>query len=130
MARKLAVYIAASWQNRFRLRDVRQRLAELGVKVTSRWIDFDREYCDGDFQLEARRDYADIDKASCLIIDTTDEASRGGREWEAGYATGRGIRVIRVGPVITPFHAAVKLAFPDWNRLLAHFATAIEHGDR
>lgn len=129
MARVLKVYIAASWQNRFRLREVREQLKELNIKVTSQWIDFDRGYSDGDFTEEANRDYRDIDSADFLIIDTTDTATRGGREWEGGYATGRGKRVARVGPIITPFHARTNLGFESWDALLAYFATAMEHAD-
>jgi hypothetical protein len=82
----------------------------------------------GDFEQEARRDYHDIDKSDFLLIDTFG-ASRGGREWEGGYATGQGKRVVRVGPVITPFHAVVNLSFPDWAACVAYFATAMEVAD-
>lgn len=132
----LKCYIAASWQNRFRLRETRKRLADLNIRVTSQWIDFDRGYGTGegmthaeDLQ-EANRDYHDIDTADFLIIDTTDTNSRGGRDWEGGYATGRGKRVIRVGPVITPFHARVNLGFESWDACLSYLATAmVERAD-
>lgn len=126
---KRVAYIAASWGNRFKLREIRRRLAEVGIIVNSQWIDFDREYSEGDFGAEADRDYDDIETADLLLIDTTDANTRGGREWEAGYATGLGMRIIRVGPVITPFHARVDRSFEDWDSCIAYFATEMEHSD-
>lgn len=127
--RALKVYIAASWPNRFRLREVRKQLADLNIRVTSQWIDFDHGYSDADFTQEANRDYHDIDISDFLIIDTTDTQTRGGREWEGGYATGRGKRVIRVGPIITPFHARVNLGFESWDACLTYLAQQMEHAD-
>lgn len=133
--RPLKVYIAASWQNRFRLRETRKQLADLNIRVTSQGIDFDRGHGTGeghssqeDIQ-EANRGYHDIDVSDFVIIDTTDTATRGGREWEGGYATGRGKRVMRVGPVLTPFHARVNLGFESWDACLTYLATAMEHSD-
>ncbi len=123
------VYIAASWQNRFKLRTIRNRFNSIGVAVSSQWIDFDREYTDGDFGAEADRDYGDIEASNYLILDTTDTATKGGREWEAGYATGIGLHILRVGPVITPFHARVNRSFEDWGACISWFATAMEHAD-
>jgi len=129
--RALKCYIAASWQNRFRLRETRKQLAGLNIRVTSQWIDFDRGYGTGEGQSntedlhEANRDYHDIDVADFLIIDTTDTATRGGREWEGGYATGRGKRVMRVGPIITPFHARVNIGFETWDACLSYLATVM-----
>jgi nucleoside 2-deoxyribosyltransferase len=101
----------------------------LGIRVNSRWIDSDHGYDDVPFIQEANRDYWDIDRADFVIIDTGDTDTKGGRDWESGYATGRGKRVVRVGPIITPFHARVNLGFESWGACLAHFATAIEHAD-
>ena len=130
MGRSLKAYIAASWTQRERLRGIRTQLMELGIRVNSRWIDLSCAYDELPFVQEANRDYWDIDRADFLIIDTTDTDTRGGRDWEAGYATGKGKRIIRVGPTITPFHARVNLGFENWGACLAHFATAIEHGTR
>lgn len=127
MARYITAYIAASWTQRFRLRGTRSYLHTLGIRVNSQWLNFDHGYDEGDFIREAARDYGDIDRADFVILDTTDTDTRGGRDWETGYAVGRGKRVIRVGPVITPFHAAIPLGFPSWDDCFAHFATAVEH---
>jgi hypothetical protein len=76
---------------------------------------------------EARRDYGDIDRAHFMILDTFGP-SKGGREWEGGYAIGKGKRVLRVGPAIIPFHQ-LPLSFEDWDACLAHLANSLEHAD-
>jgi hypothetical protein len=129
--KKLGVYLAGAWADMHRLRERRADLVALGLHVTSRWMDqIGRDYSatTPEFKLEAKKDYEDIDRASFLIIDTMG-ASRGGREWEAGYATGRGKRVVRVGPIVTPFHSTVNLGFETWNDCLLYFAQALEHAD-
>ena len=130
--RKLRVYVAGAWVDAARLAGVRQQLQEIGLEVTSQWIDLalgGRPYTiDQPGMLkEARRDYGDIDKADFLIIDTFG-ASKGGREWEGGYAIGRGKRVMRVGPAITPFHE-LPLTFDDWSAAITYLATSLEHAD-
>jgi hypothetical protein len=124
--------MAGAWVDAPRLSGVRQRLKELGFEITSQWIDLalgGRPYTIDKIGMakEARRDYADIDKADFLILDTFGP-SKGGREWEGGYAIGRGKRVMRVGPAITPFHE-LPLAFEDWDMCLGYLATALEHAD-
>lgn len=130
---KRVAYIAASWGNRFKLREIRRRLNEIGIDVSSQWIDFDRGYTETEkdelWVDEAFRDYDDIDGSDVLIIDTTDTNTRGGREWEAGYATGIGMRTVRVGPIITPFHASVSRSFKDWDSCISGFATEMEHAN-
>ena len=130
MARKrLTVYLAGSWTQREKLRVIRAQLDTLGLHVRSQWLDFNCGYYDQDFRVEAERDYNDIRRSDFLILDTDDIDTKGGRDWEAGYATGIGKRVLRVGPVITPFHAVIPLGFASWETCLAYLATAIEHAD-
>lgn len=128
--RKLRVYMAGAYVDAERLVGVKRRMQEIGFEVTSRWIGkaaAGKPY-ESDFSDEAKVDYADIDKADFLIIDTFGK-TRGGREWEGGYAIGKGKRVMVVGPVIHPFHAMCRLRFPDWEAALAYLAQRLEHGD-
>lgn len=131
MGRKLRVYMAGAWVDAKRLAGPRQQLRELGFEVTSEWLDLalNGKPYEGGHEKEARRDYANIDKADFLIIDTLSTGTRGGREWEGGYATGRGKRVMRVGPSIIPFHSVLHKVFPDWESCLTYLATALEHAD-
>lgn len=121
------IYLAGRWRDRYRLRDVRARLNELGHTVTSRWIDgegrpddyqwTDRIYPDA----TAKRDKADIDAASLLILDLTEGSStRGGMYWEGGYAEARlGMdRVWIIGPQTNVFTYEIEHPhFEDWKHL-------------
>lgn len=94
-------------------------MQSVGWEVTSQWIDLalTRSYtAPGDEMLiEARRDYEDIDRANTMIVDTLSDNTKGGREWEGGYATGTGRLVYVVGPTRTPFHYAVTRRFDNWE---------------
>lgn len=130
MARRLRVYVAGAWVDMPRLREMRDELTKLGFVVTSRWMEqVGRDYSgtENEFIKEAQKDLEDIDKADFLIVDTFGE-TRGGREWETGYAYGRGKRVLRVGPIRNPFHTRAALAFIDWTGALSYLAVALEHG--
>jgi len=127
--RHLRIYIAGAWGDKERLKGERKRLEGLGFIVTSEWLDITRGYTEGwQGDQEAKRDYRNLDKADFTIIDTFG-ATRGGREWEGGYTVGKGKRVVRVGPIITPFHAAVNLGFESWDACISYFATAMETAD-
>ena len=131
MARRLRVYIAGAWVDMPRLREMRDEMTKLGFIVTSRWMDqVGRDYSATvpEFVKEANKDLEDIDKADFLIVDTFGE-TRGGREWESGYAHGRGKRLLRVGPIRNPFHTKAALAFDDWTGALSYLAVALEHAD-
>lgn len=122
--------MAGAYVDAPRLVGMRQHLRELGFEVTSRWIDKaagGKPY-EAEFKDEAKVDYADIDRADFLILDSFGK-SRGGREWEGGYATGKGKRVIVVGPVVHPFHSMCQLKFASWPEALSYLATRLEHGD-
>jgi hypothetical protein len=130
--RQLKYYLAGAWVDAARLVGCRQRLTEIGFECTSQWLEFSlsgRPYTidSTGMQREARRDYADIDRAHFMILDTFG-SSKGGREWEGGYCIGKGKRVMRVGPAVTPFHQ-LPLSFDSWDALIAHLATALEHAD-
>lgn len=119
-----SVYVAGAWVDMLRLREERAKLEQLGYIVTSRWMEqVNRPYSDTTemFQQEADKDYADITRADFLIIDTLSTGTRGGREWEGGFATGSGKPVFRVGPVIIPFHTRVTGSFSDWDQALEFF---------
>lgn len=126
--RHLRIYIAGAWDDKERLRGERKRLEDLGFIVTSEWLDINRPYADWHGDQEARRDYRNLDRSDFTIIDTFG-ATRGGREWEGGYTVGRGKRIVRVGPIVTPFHAACNLGFENWDALVSYFAIQTEHAD-
>ena len=117
-------YIASRFSQREFLRHVRITLEMRGHKVTSTWLD---ETVDFDCltKLEKRkvaeRDHAEIRASDVLLLDTTSplhEGSGGGREDEYGYANGRGINTIRVGPSLNPFHELADKEYESWSDFL------------
>lgn len=126
MPRRVRVYMAGAYADRPRLRTMRAKLEELGFIVTSRWLNNVDEY--GLAITEATNDVSDIDRSNFVVVDTFGP-SRGGRDFECGYAYGIGKRVIRVGPIVNPFNNLAKLSFDNWDSLFAHLATSLEHAD-
>lgn len=84
-------------------------------EVTSRWLTSNRP----PDQTEALVDIADIDSSDCVLVvtDRMGTLSPGGGRWfEAGYAHGRGKRVIFVGdPEIIFCHLPGVEHYPDLN---------------
>jgi phosphomevalonate kinase len=107
-----AFYLADKYQNKLRLRAVRDELEALGHTVTSRWID---ETEDPQIQLEdvpeekrreyARHDLEDILDAEYLVHfqDKDFPNKRGGAIEEKGMARGLGKEIILVGDRVTIF---------------------------
>ena len=112
-------YITGAWVDVDRIVAARTLMESAGWEVTSQWIDFalTRGYtAPGDeMVVEAQRDYDDITRANIVIVDTLSDKTKGGREWEGGYAAGRGRLVYVVGPARTPFHYAVTRRFESWE---------------
>lgn len=124
----MRAYIAAKFSQRKQLREIALRL-QPQIIVTSQWV-YETE---GDFHelaaqslIEvAKRDIADIRSSDVVILDTTlplSEGGGGGREFEAGYGAGIGLKVWRVGPARNPFHFnsyfSVQAHFDTWEELI------------
>lgn len=84
-------YIAARFEQRIQLKPVRDTLVNMGIQVTSSWLDepvtenFESLTAELSRKL-AIRDLAEIKEADVFIIDINEEAPRGGREVELGWA--------------------------------------------
>ena len=118
------IYIAAKFSSRKRLRPWRQKLLDVGYRVTSRWMVDDPDPSSEDDSLGdnlehcqemAERDQGDVSLADLFIIDTIDASQTGGREVELGYAMNMGIVTIRVGAIRNVFHAITDEAFLNWE---------------
>lgn len=116
---KIKCYIAGAWVDVERIVKARVLMEAAGWEVTSHWIDLalSRAYTapGNEMVIEAQRDYDDIDRSQAVIVDTLTDRTRGGREWEGGYAIGKGRLVYVVGPARTPFHYAVTRRFETWE---------------
>jgi hypothetical protein len=106
------IYLASRFSNRFMLRRVRARLAELGYKSTARWISHhsrpknpkvvEQQWKDA----FAKEDIEDMDKADMIIVCTIgceQDPPRGGMRFEEGYFYGKGKPILLVGPRIFIF---------------------------
>lgn len=120
------IYIAGKVTARQRLRVEREIVRALGHICHSTWIDvaadYPPDYATNDTGVpssEAMRDLQEITGAHLLIIDTFDESTTGGREFEAGYAHARGIPFWRVGPRRQVFHDLAEQRFATWNDVTA-----------
>jgi nucleoside 2-deoxyribosyltransferase len=128
------VYTAARFSRIKEIRKYVDDLAKIGVHVTSEWV---RETCDPnvnmkDFRAEqhremAYRDINEVDLADTLILFTNGSETpilRGAHHFEAGYAYGRGKRVITVGDRDNIFyHLPTIRNFATWDEAL-QFLTA------
>ena len=108
------IYLAARYSRREELCAYAETLRGLGFTVTSRWIDGSHQSPDeteNAAALALKRQWAgddleDIDDASVLVAFTEEPrtgATRGGRHVELGYALGRRMPVVIVGPVENVF---------------------------
>lgn len=103
----ISAYLAARYSRRAELNDYRRRLEREGVTVTSRWLTGEHEWSgtpddaipvaeQGRF---AQEDLDDIDRSDVLILfaDPPDGyGTRGGAQFEAGYALSQGIELVVV----------------------------------
>lgn len=91
-----SVYLASRFDRRPEMKLHRQTLREVGVAVTSRWLDEPNVEGTGDRQMYAEHDLADIRDADILLAFTEDPKIgyvKGGRMVEAGYAMALGKEV-------------------------------------
>jgi nucleoside 2-deoxyribosyltransferase len=108
------VYLAAKYDRRDEMRKHRERLKEVGIEVTSRWLDEqgslegNMDEKDDEFYIKtAQVDLEDVCAATFLIFFAEDPrvgVRRGGRHVEFGYALALGIPIAVVGPRENIFH--------------------------
>lgn len=145
----MRVYLAARYSRRVELCGYREELREVGIPVTSNWLDGPRQRviagkvlgesdeavieAGGDAletielrRLCAMQDDADVRAADTFVTFTElpdARAGRGGRHVEFGLALALGKRIIVVGPVENVFHALSEVERHDtWASVLAALA--------
>jgi nucleoside 2-deoxyribosyltransferase len=110
----IRTYLAAQYARRDELREYVATLANIGIEVTSRWLD-EKGSLDGnmddkneEFYIETSNiDIADIDRADMMIFfaeDPTVGIKRGGRHVEFGYAWAMHKPIAIIGPKENVFH--------------------------
>lgn len=145
----LIIYLAGRYSRRLELSSYRDQLTELGIRVTSRWLngahqlddqghplgdDAERMFEDGSPLVDhwrpkfATDDFDDVLAADTLIAFTEEPRSghsRGGRHVELGIALAAGKRIIVVGPRENVFCWLPQVAqFDTWPLLLAVLSSA------
>lgn len=120
----MAVYIAGNWEDKERLSRTRVMFESAGIVVNSSWLDEPTMVGDdllrtiqADGRELAWRDLNEIYEASIFLVDTQYPASsRGGREFELGWAYGCGKIVGVVGPRRSVFHHLPRVQqFETWH---------------
>ena len=94
MHKKRWIYLASTWENRFTLRPIANKIESLGHNVTSNWIWIDESF---DGRTEAIRDYNDIN-GSCTLVLWPDEHTKhsSGKFVEFGIALAWGLDIFIV----------------------------------
>lgn len=125
-------YLASQYARREELKAYADQLQSIGIDVTARWLNEAGElnglvanHTDLDNSRMAIRDIEDIDKADTLFLFTNGAETkivRGAHHFEAGYAYGRGKRVVTIGPRDNVFHYLACIEnFLNWGAALANF---------
>jgi nucleoside 2-deoxyribosyltransferase len=92
----MKLYLAGPLSAAHDIRFMAARLQGAGHTLTSRWLSRPPS---NDYSRLAAEDLADIDACDCLILWTSQAKHFGGaRHTEAGYALGRGKRIVVFGP--------------------------------
>lgn len=110
----MKVYLAARFSQKNEIAKLAEELRAAGVEVTSRWLNEKApanstmdQYSDEYLRETAAIDLEDIDAADALVLFTVNPKEptvRGGRHTEFGYAMGRGLGLMIVGPRENIFH--------------------------
>lgn len=127
----MRAYLAGKFTAKERLKEVRKQLRDMGVGVTSQWLDM--EYAnnveaDTIMVEEGVKDIQEVLGAKLFFIDTIDESATGGRECEMGIFLGKGRtttealrHVYLVGPKRQIFHWLIPELnqFASWEDFFA-----------
>lgn len=107
------IYIAAKYEHRFILRELRDKLLSNGFHITSRWLDNEGlSINDGHYTLEEKQKFAQMDiddllRAQILLYYNPSEeknSGSGGRAVEFGIALRHGMKIIICGARTNVFH--------------------------
>ena len=122
----MKVYIAASFVAQKRLRPIRDKLWSLGHEVVGSWLDevarpegMSQEIFDKQLAI---KDLTEVAKADCIILDTTEESTTGGRMVEWGYALGQAKLRYLVGKPHSIFEHLADRIFSSWEEVYTHFS--------
>ena len=110
--KQMHIYVGASYPRGADAERLAEVLKTQGFTIVSSWHSPDRwnnkeGYDDPtahDLASAARRDMDDLDRAQVFVELSGDDLSHGGRYVELGYALGRGLQAVVIGPAEHVFH--------------------------
>lgn len=124
----MKIYVAASFVAQKRLRPIRDRLFEMNHNVIGSWLDevsrphdmpqevFDRKL--------AAKDLQEVKEADCLILDTSEPSTTGGRMIEFGFALAQHDKLVyHVGEDKSIFMHLADIHFETWDDLFEYFSS-------
>jgi len=118
----MRIYLAASFVAQHRLRPIRDRLLTLGHDVVSSWLDeaakpehLTQERFDTHLAI---KDFTEVVQCDCVIIDTLEPSTTGGRYVELGIALANSKLIYQVGPQVGIFERLVDEAFDTWEHAI------------
>lgn len=116
------VYIASRFSSNVEVvRKLTELIEALGAKCTQTWHNSTATDSEIDRSAVAFREIGEIDQADTLILYTENcERVPGGMHFEAGYAFGRGKRLIVVGPKVHIFCDLSCDWYPTLNDFISH----------
>ncbi len=118
--------MACRFENRTKLRPVRDELWKLNHEVVSTWIDETKKpegMSEDIFKKKlAVKDLAEIKSANLFALDTEVPSDRGGKEVEFGLALGgfQSKLVYVVGPLRNVFHYLCDRQFETWDDFIKY----------
>lgn len=114
------IYLAANYTANPQMREVAERLRNLGHSVVCEWISGTHQGDDSEQYAEI--DLRDIDSTDTLIFFSQDyqgSRTRGGKHVEFGYALAKGKDIMLVGERVNVFHHLSSVSvFADETALL------------
>lgn len=121
----MRIYIAGSFQAQRRLRPIRDKLWQMGHEVISSWLDecaMPPSMTKDEFYKQlAVKDLTEVRAADCIILDTFDVSTTGGRMVEWGYALGHPKLKYVIGSSDCLFLELADRRFASWEDLFTYF---------
>lgn len=117
------LYLASTFEDRKRIREYRDQLADLNIEVTSRWIEHDDSVTANDpnenLHDNALLDLADVRRADALVLFNDIDGGRGGRWVEMGFALNLLMPIYIIGKGTNAFcHMDCVFIRPTWEDFL------------
>lgn len=125
----MKIYLSGSMASQRRLRASADKLWHMGHQVVGTWLDETARPVDMPpdifFRQLALKDLTEVKECECIIMDTQDPSTSGGRYVEWGFSLGSGQRLhYLVGPLTGVFDHLADRHFSTWDALLAFFYVA------